>query len=162
MSDSTPVAGDTSSQKLESPWHAAYPVPKHANPPSIPRTELLQWFRDGQKPGVDFLIVDLRRMDHEGGTIHGSINLPAQSLYPAIPTLYAVLAAAKIARIVWYCGSSRGRGNRAAGWFGDYIEDQGDKVMKSFALEAGINGWAHAGEDYVKLMDGYQEAAWKK
>ena len=34
--------------------------------------------------------------------------------------------------------------------------------MKSFALEAGINGWVHAGEDYVKLMDGYQEAVWKK
>ncbi len=34
--------------------------------------------------------------------------------------------------------------------------------MRSFALEAGIDGWAHAGGDYVKLTDGYQEAVWKK
>lgn len=49
-----------------------------------------------------------------------------------------------------------------AGWFADYIEEQGDKVMRSFALEAGIDGWVHAGEDYVKLIDGYREAVWKK
>ncbi len=65
MSDSTPIAGNASSQKLESPWHDAYPTPNNANPASIHRSELLQLFKDGQRPGVDFLIVDLRRMDHE-------------------------------------------------------------------------------------------------
>lgn len=59
-------------------------------------------------------------------------------------------------------GSSRGRGNRAAGWFADYIEEQDDKVMGSFALEAGIEGWSRAGGDYVKLMDDYDEAVWRK
>ncbi len=40
----------------------------------------------------------------KGGTIQGSLNLPAQSLYPSIPTLYAVLSAAKIEVVIWYCG----------------------------------------------------------
>jgi len=40
----------------------------------------------------------------QGGTIRGSINLPAQSLWPTIPTLYEVFKAAGLRRIVWYCG----------------------------------------------------------
>lgn len=31
--------------------------------------------------------------------------------------------------------------------------------MSSYILEGGIDGWAHAGEEYFKLMDGYEEAA---
>ncbi len=87
-------------------------------------------------PDIDFLLIDLRRNDHEvwarpswvlyafmpymlswlvcedvhadvgleqGGTIRGSINLPAQSLYPTIPTLYTVFKAACIHTIIWYC-----------------------------------------------------------
>lgn len=42
----------------------------------------------------------------QGGTIRGSINLPAQSLYHAIPTLYTMFAAAKLASVIWYCGES--------------------------------------------------------
>ena len=53
-------------------------------------------------------------------------------------------------------GSSRGRGNRAAGWFDDYIQDQNDTAMKSLALLDGIKGWRDAGEEYVGLMDEYE------
>lgn len=71
-----------------------------------------------------------------------------QRLHP-----YAILAV----------GSSRRRGNHAAGWFADYIVEKGDTVMRSCCtLEDGINGWAPAGEEYVKLMDEYCEAVWTK
>lgn len=53
-----------SSNDASAPWHAAYPPPK-SDPASIRRTELLQWFREGQKPGKDFMLIDLRRTDHE-------------------------------------------------------------------------------------------------
>jgi arsenical-resistance protein 2 len=33
--------------------------------------------------------------------------------------------------------------------------------MKSIILEGGITGWAHAGEEYTKLMDDYHEEVWK-
>jgi arsenical-resistance protein 2 len=59
-------------------------------------------------------------------------------------------------------GSSRGRGNRAAGWFADHITEKGDTVMRSYTLGEGIKGWALAGEEYVKLMDEYCEAVWTK
>lgn len=58
-------------------------------------------------------------------------------------------------------GSSRGRGPRAAGWFDDYIKDQNDSSMQSLVLVDGIKGWSTAGEEYVQLMDEYQEKVWK-
>ncbi len=51
--------------QIETPWHAAYPAPRNAPPASISCAELLQYFRDGKKAGKDFILIDLRRNDHE-------------------------------------------------------------------------------------------------
>jgi hypothetical protein len=40
----------------------------------------------------------------KGGTIHGSLNLPAQSLYYSLPTVYELCDAANINTVIWYCG----------------------------------------------------------
>ncbi|KAH6709375.1 Rhodanese-like domain-containing protein [Leptodontidium sp. MPI-SDFR-AT-0119] len=144
----------------EPAWHAAFPSPRNTNPESITRQELLDLLT--KKRSIrDFVLVDLRRVDYVGGTIHSAINLPAQSLYPTIPTLYEIFAAAGVRMVVWYCGSSKGRGTRAAGWFDDFIKDRGDGEMKSVILEGGVVGWAGAGVEYVELMDGYVKEAWK-
>lgn len=45
--------------------------------------------------------------------------------------------------------------------FADYVKEQGDTIMASYTLAGGIKGWAGAGDEYVKLMDGYREVAWK-
>lgn len=130
MADNTPK---------EVPWHAIYPTPKCVVP-SLPRHELLQWFRDGKKAGKDFVLVDVRRTDFEvckgylltltwfggrslgwkgetcqieanmigqGGTIRGSINLPAHSLYPTLPAVYALLSSSGAKHVLWYCGKFR-------------------------------------------------------
>ena len=52
-------------QSNATPWYAAYPEPRNKDPDSISRADLLQRFQAGQKPGVDFLLIDLRRTDHE-------------------------------------------------------------------------------------------------
>ncbi|KAF2243801.1 hypothetical protein BU26DRAFT_569699 [Trematosphaeria pertusa] len=144
------------------PWYAVYPAPRNS-PATILREEVLDMMKaGGVAAGKDYLLVDLRRNDHEGGTIRGSINLPAQSLYPTIPSLYVLIKAAGLRNIIWYCSSSRGRGNRAAGWFGDYIADQGDTEMQSLVLVEGITGWANAGAEYVEWMDGYDANVWSK
>ncbi|KAJ5840750.1 uncharacterized protein N7525_005938 [Penicillium rubens] len=139
-------------------------IPARTIAGSISRVELLRWFHEGKRIGKDFVLVDLRRTDFEGGTIRGSLNLPSQSLYPTIPTLYSVLSQGGIANVVWYCdtGSSRGRGVRAANWFAEYLEEQRDMTIKSLVLEGGIKGWATAGKDYTQLMDEYDELKWVK
>ena len=47
------------------PWYIAYPEPRTPNPPIDSRAELLKWLQEGQLPGADFILVDLRRNDHE-------------------------------------------------------------------------------------------------
>jgi arsenical-resistance protein 2 len=89
----------------ETPWHAAFPSPRTTNPASLPRSTVLQWLKEGTKvPGADFLLVDLRRTDFEGGTIRGSLNLPAQSLYPTLGTLYSLVRKAGVRDVIFYCG----------------------------------------------------------
>ncbi|EHA55179.1 hypothetical protein MCOR27_007500 [Pyricularia oryzae] len=143
------------------PWHAAYPPPKNAQPASLTREELLQMIKAADSVAKrDFVLVDLRRTDLVGGMIRGSINLPAQSLYPTIPALYSLFKAAGLRKIVWFCSSSRGRGNRAAGWFSDYLADRGDGEMESLVLVEGIKGWATSGDEFVEWMDEYEAAVW--
>jgi hypothetical protein len=48
----------------EAPWHAGYPAPK-SETKTISREEVLELYSAGKQPGVDFLLIDLRRNDHE-------------------------------------------------------------------------------------------------
>lgn len=52
----------------ELPWYAAYPAPRQATPPWTSRAEVLQLFRDGKQAGRDFILIDLRKTDHEVGS----------------------------------------------------------------------------------------------
>ncbi|MCJ1384717.1 hypothetical protein MMC17_007835 [Xylographa soralifera] len=144
------------------PQHPPPAAPQTPQPATISRAAVLRWFGDGKRSGQDFVLVDLRKGDHEGGTIRGSLNLPAQSLYPALETLHALLSAAGVGTVVWYCGSCGGRGTRAAGWFADLLRKRGDERMESFALEGGIKGWVGGGDEYVELMHGFEAKAWKE
>ncbi|KIW14945.1 hypothetical protein PV08_07732 [Exophiala spinifera] len=179
----TTTTTQTSTEKdaKEQPWHAFFPAPRTTHPKVVKREDVLAMLKSGttDRPGRDFLLVDVRRNDHEGGTIRSSLNLPAQSLYHGIPTLYALATAASVPLVVFYCGSCNGRGPRAAGWFADYIDDQartrtqdstdGETApqvqqvqMQSAILEGGIKGWVAGGEEYVKLVDGFEREVWEK
>lgn len=95
--------------------------------------------------------------------------------------LYAIVKAAKIPKVIWYCGecllacrvhlaspltsskgSSRGRGSRAAGWFQDLLIEKGDHDIASLVLLEGIAGWAKGGAEYTKWMDEYDPDIWHK
>ncbi|KIV81874.1 hypothetical protein PV11_04024 [Exophiala sideris] len=161
------------SQAKEEPWHAAFPAPRTTEPNSISSEDLLRRLQGGERGGKEFLLIDLRRNDHEGGTIHSSINIPAQTLYPSLEALYSLVTAARIPLVIFYCGSSQGRGTRAAGWLADLIahkskststpksESTGDFVLESVILKGGIKGWVKGGAEYTKWMDGFDESVWK-
>lgn len=88
----------------EKPWHAAYPAPR-SEVQWITRQEVLQLLKsEAQSSRKSFVLVDLRRTDFEGGTVLGAINLPAQSLWPSIPSLYGLFKAAGVKQVIWYCG----------------------------------------------------------
>ncbi|KAF4546795.1 Rhodanese-like protein [Lasiodiplodia theobromae] len=148
------------SQAAETPWYAAYPEPRSTDLKRITREELLRRMKNGEKSGQKFVLVDVRRTDFEGGTIEGAINLPAHSLYVTIPTHYAIFKAAGIKEVIFWCGSSSGRGPRSAGWFADHIKSQGDSEMQSVVLDGGIKGWARGGDEYVARMWEYDATKW--
>ncbi|KAK2882418.1 hypothetical protein FQN49_000370 [Arthroderma sp. PD_2] len=143
----------------EAPWHSAFPAPK-ATAGAVSRSEVLEWLSKNDGP-LDYVLVDVRRVDHEGGTISGSLNLPAQSFYASRPTLYKLLKQAGVKKAVFYCGSCNGRGPRAAGWFADYLQEREENDIQILILDGGIKGWVKAGGEYVARMDGYDAAAWQ-
>ncbi|KAL2269211.1 hypothetical protein VTJ83DRAFT_4057 [Remersonia thermophila] len=156
----------------QQPWYAAYPAPK-SEVVTISRDEVLSLLKTAASSSAssssesaqgkrDFVLIDLRRNDFEGGTIRGSVNLPAQSLPLTLPSVYELFKAAGVRKVIWYCGSSTGRGSRATGWMADHIASVGDKEMQSLALAGGIKGWAAAGPEFVEWMDGYDAAVWEK
>jgi hypothetical protein len=58
-------------------------------------------------------------------------------------------------------GSSRGRGNRAAAWFADYIDEQHDTTMQSLVLAEGIKAWAAEKGEFVQYMQEYDKSKWQ-
>lgn len=51
---------------IEVPWHAAFPSPKKQEPGAMTCGEVLKMMKDsGSEAGKDYLLVDLRRTDHQ-------------------------------------------------------------------------------------------------
>ncbi|KAL0062963.1 hypothetical protein AAF712_010094 [Marasmius tenuissimus] len=146
----------------ETPWYAAFPAPK-AKCAEIQPEEVHELLKGLSTPKNhtqprDFLLVDVRRNDWEGGTVSTSINLPAQSLYPTRPVVYQMAKQAGVKKVIFYCGSSSGRGPRTAAWLQDYIDEVGDRDMQALVMKGGIKGWVrkYGGE----RMDWYDEKFW--
>ncbi|KAJ5409965.1 arsenate reductase [Penicillium crustosum] len=130
--------------------------------------ELHNRFLEGEEPGRHFILVDLRASDFKGGTIKGSLNIPMESLPSAIPTLYHLSSSTEISDVIFFCGSSCGRGPKGAALFSDYAAYQSifsaskgsQKNPRGFVLTGGINGWAEGEKEYRDLMDGYDSEHW--
>lgn len=52
------------------------------------------------------LVIDVRRTDYEGGSIRGSLNIPAQGFYWNRGMLYELAYKADIQWVVFTCGMS--------------------------------------------------------
>jgi len=154
---------ETKASPLE--WWAAFPAPK-AKCAEITADELMKKFDDMDiKPTPrEFLLVDVRRTDWEGGTIKTSLNLPAQSFYQSRKTLLDLCDRASIEQVIFYCGSSSGRGPRCANWMKDYIDDIAKFGRRSslqvLILKGGIKGWVKDFEG--SMVDGFEEKYWEQ
>ncbi|KAF2099432.1 hypothetical protein NA57DRAFT_55402 [Rhizodiscina lignyota] len=157
------------------PWYAAFPEPTETAP-IFKKENLLRLFQTlGDVLEAGMLLIDLRRNDYEGGTVRGSLNIPAQSFYMNMGTLYRLCkgdGVNVITRVLFYCGSSGGRATRCAGWFTQYVAqraaDDGPQVPGSqpephvFVLEGGIKGWMAGGDAYTRFVHGYNPSHWQQ
>lgn len=165
----------------QAPWYDAFPEPQ-AKPGTIEPSEvaaLLEAQQQHPDKAKDFLLVDVRRTDFEGGTVTSSINLPAHSLYPTRKQVYDLVKQAGTKKLIFYCGeyipgqlailpfgpsltsagSSNGRGPRCAAWMQDFINETGDTDIESLVLKGGIRGWVK--EYGGRLTDGYDAKVWE-
>lgn len=146
-------------------WWSVFPAPK-AQCSEITGDEVMKMFDDMDiKSGPrEFLLVDVRRTDWEGGTIKTSLNLPAQSFYQSRKTLLDLCDRAAVKKIIFYCGSSSGRGPRCASWMQDYMDDIAKFGRRSslevLVLKGGIKGWVKAFEG--SMVDGFEEKYWEQ
>ncbi|KAI8719509.1 Rhodanese domain-containing protein [Fusarium sp. LHS14.1] len=144
-------------------WWEAFPEAK-ASCPRVEAAEVAGLIEKNTTAGKgatrDFLLVDVRRTDWEGGTVATSINFPAHTFYQTRPVIYQLCKQAGIRRIIFYCGSCGSRGPRCAGWMQDYLNEVGETDIKAEILIGGIKGWqkTYGG----KLMDYYDEKVWTK
>lgn len=108
-------------------------------------------------------MAELEADSQKGGTILTSLNLPAQSFYQSRKTLLDMCDRGKFEKVIFYCGSSTGRGPRCAGWMQDYIDDISKfgrrSELKVLVLKGGVKGWVKEFEG--AMMDGYVEEKWE-
>lgn len=79
-------------------WYDAFPAPRRTAP-LIPRDVVL-----ASLSSPELLLIDVRRTDFEGGTIKGSLNLPAHSFYMNRAVLYDLCKRAGVKQVAFYCG----------------------------------------------------------
>ncbi|CAE7129330.1 unnamed protein product [Rhizoctonia solani] len=132
-------ANSTTTRKMAEPtaqWHDAFPTPPFDTPRMS--AEILAETIKHKSAGVDYVVVDVRRTDFERVVIKGAINLPAQSFYPTLPTIVALLS--KTPDVIFHCNSctETGRGPRAAGWYASQLKQLGITTSKAWVLDGGI------------------------
>jgi len=91
----------------ETPWWEKFPTATRTAPVYPKETLLRQFTILGDILNAGTLLIDVRRTDHEGGTIRGSLNMPAQSFYMHMATLYRLCmgdGVSVISRVMFYCG----------------------------------------------------------
>lgn len=158
------MSNEQQKPEAQQPWWAAFPAPK-SDCPSLDPAEVLKLLDEGGKDAVtpkDWLLVDVRRTDWEGGTIATSINLPAHTLYQTRSVVYDLCKRAGVKRIIFYCGSCShgGRGWKCARWMQDFLDEVGEKEIKTFTVAGGIKGWvAQYGS---RQMEWYEAAPWEQ
>lgn len=155
-----PATASSKPQDEETPWHAAFPPPT-LTPEFFPARRVLVTL---SLKIASLLLIDVRRLDYTGGSIRGSLNIPAQGFYWNRGALYELAYKADMEWVVFVCGSGKegGRAWRCAGWFLEHVRGTvGDEDMQVCVLEGGVKGWVSAGEEYRGFMDGFVEGMWE-
>ncbi|KAI6009018.1 S-adenosyl-L-methionine-dependent methyltransferase [Pisolithus microcarpus] len=130
--------GDIPLESALRDWWIAYPAPV-SEVPYLDCGDVAKMVGSRSGEQGDYVVVDVRRKDHAGGHVRGSVQCPAQTFYDDLPSFYERFGEKK--QVVFYCGSSHGRGPRCARWYQDYLNDKGDTKSQASVMRGGIKEW---------------------
>ncbi|CAI2162648.1 6943_t:CDS:2 [Funneliformis geosporum] len=123
----------------------------------IKQSELARIMKDiTQIPGKDYLVVDVRDDDYEGGNIPYSINSPSHKIHDHIDAL--VFKHNQVPRIIFTCALSQVRGPKCARI---YKENTTNKDQKVQVLQGGFSEWQREYKDDPQLVEKYVAEHWE-
>jgi len=132
-------------------WWDAFPIIASA-PPGISAEEVVALIRSPSAPKPDYVVIDVRRNDHQGGHVRGSEQWPAQTFHDDLPEFFGKHKNTE--KVIFYCGSSQGRGPRCAGWYQDYLDGVGgEHGSKAYVLTGGVKEWLKRFTGHEDLVD---------
>ncbi|EPQ54352.1 NAD P-binding protein [Gloeophyllum trabeum ATCC 11539] len=140
-----PTAKDSPTTALQR-WWDAFPPPR-SDVPEISAEELASLMRQGEKR--EFSVIDVRRDDYQGGHIRGSHQWPAQTFWNELPKFVDTFG--RTPRVIFYCGSSNGRGPRCAKWYQDRLNEAGIQTSSAWLLKGGLKAWMELYGDSKEL-----------
>ncbi|KAG6333161.1 hypothetical protein ID866_5928 [Astraeus odoratus] len=125
-------------------WWVAHP-PASSEVPYVDCDDVATLIKNPS--GQDYAVIDVRRNDHAGGHVRGSTQFPAQTFYNELPAIFQAVGDRK--QVIFYCGSSNGRGPR----YQDYLNDIGDTHSKALIMTGGFKEWAKRFSSDEHLVD---------
>ncbi|KAH7887210.1 S-adenosyl-L-methionine-dependent methyltransferase [Phlebopus sp. FC_14] len=133
-------------------WWKAYPTSASASSlPYLKCEQVADLIQNPNREEKDFVVVDVRRNDHAGGHVRGSVPWAAQTFFDDLPKFHEKYKDTK--QVIFYCASSNGRGPRCAGWYQDYLNEQGMVGSNAIVMEGGIKAWKDKFGDVWELTD---------
>ncbi|RIA89905.1 Rhodanese-like domain-containing protein [Glomus cerebriforme] len=122
--------------------------------------ELVQIVKDTNLvPGKDYLVVDVRDDDYEGGNIPNSVNSPSRKFQDDVNDIVSKYN--NVPRIVFTCALSQVRGPKCARIYKEVIENMGIN-QKIQVLQGGINEWQRQNKVDPQLIENYDADFWEE
>ncbi|KAJ3190910.1 hypothetical protein HK101_008257 [Irineochytrium annulatum] len=124
---------------------------------------LVSLIRSPARPGVDYLVVDMRDEDFAGGNIVGAINIPAHEFLEDTKSYADKLK--KVKTLVFHCALSQVRGPKCANHYVrtvvmDDVDRGGKGKQEVWILEGGFSVWQYRYKDEKDLVENYDPASW--
>ncbi|KAI8058591.1 Rhodanese-like domain-containing protein [Syncephalis plumigaleata] len=123
-------------------------------------------------PRVDYVIIDVRDDDFEGGNIVSAINVPSHRLLEQLPSL--IKEYAHVPRIIFHCALSQVRGPTSAGIYHQTVlqmrntkgaKDDSDATssitQQVLVLRGGFALWQAKFKDTTDLIENYNRDLWE-
>jgi len=124
----------------------------------IKPTELAQVIKDpSQVPGKDYLVVDVRDDDFEGGNIPNSINSPSKKFLDEVDNLVSKYN--QVPKLVFTCALSQVRGPKCARIYKETLENKGID-QKIQVLQGGVGEWQKQHKNDPQLIENYDADFW--
>ncbi|CAG8680416.1 7185_t:CDS:2 [Ambispora leptoticha] len=122
--------------------------------------ELAKLIKDKSKvPGKDYVVIDVRGDDFEGGNIPGCVNVPSGVFVDNLQHL--IKEYSQVPQIVFHCALSQVRGPKYARIYREALMLNSIKTnQKILILSGGFGEWQRRFKSDVELVEKYDEEFW--